>query len=307
MNKTDLTYRILNEVAGYYENSRNYVNENDENSKGNKIYRQTMGNPVSLNEVKIDDDAMERLRQIDEYIAQHPDWNFNNIAQDLAEFMVDNDIDIDTLSQFRNIYNAIDIYQISSEIENYNKTQSHDKYNEMMADWEDFSQENGFNYDEIDEQINRLFLKESSFQPIEQEPTNEDDILQKVIELYNDSDVEIEEVNEDHIELSLDPHNEGLYIIVDYDYKVLNYNVVNSTYDNPGYMDFESDIKGTRIKIVNYNTDEEYEFNDGDGLMLADRIAKDYKDMIDEKFIDGTSPDDYNDSFFDPDEKYDNR
>lgn len=348
MNKMNFTKSILNEVAGYYSNSKNFLNEEasavmadgdimsrimdmvdnevfEQNSDGSYIIP-ISNDPNYETSVIISDNG--------EAVITDRDGNENelSLSQDqieqilngikgnrmVAEQSVGNPIYRQTMGNPVKLEESMGLdpetYEDDYEEEmEYNNNQQ--KWNPSMnandpviavIDDEDIDSEEPLT-ECLRMKGNRLFESIYEDEPME---ADNNDLLQRAIEAYNDAtnnDIDVVDITDGKIELEINAEPDPISLVISFDYDVSTYNEVSATYEEPGYLDFESEIKGTGLKVYVFETGEEQEYSDGEGLMFANSVANDYKDIVDDNFIDGTSPEDYMDRFFDPDENYDSR
>ena len=103
----------------------------------------------ALNEVKVEGDPYERLSDFENSLRTF-DGGIN-CEEDLAEFMVDNNISIDDLRQYSGIVNRIDMRKLIKEIEVFKRAnddwEKREKYDEYRAWAEDRMSDMGFGFE----------------------------------------------------------------------------------------------------------------------------------------------------------------
>lgn len=122
----------------------------------------------------------------------------------------------------------------------------------------------------------------------------------EVVEAYNSCG------NPELIELDMD---EGLITVafgeytidVRFEYNVIEYNVVANTYDTPGYIDFESDLKYMG-STVNLDMTDEVIPDDEVLSKLGEMVLDQFHGVIDDEYIDTHSERDCYDNGYDPDD-----
>lgn len=128
-----------------------------------------------------------------------------------------------------------------------------------------------------------------------------DQLLQTAMEAYSNAgqdDISIVETTDDYILIDINSEQGTLSLDVEFEYDVREFSQTDDTYENPGYLNFESSIQATSLRISQEETGEEQEYFDGEGLQLAERIAQDFKNIIDEQFIDSNDTIDFNNSLY---------